>query len=608
MLEDQQIIKTKMKPFCTSAVTDKEFEQKPVQKLVYDGQCPPWYLVSSPVLGRCLPYIDDRQEEELVVEDKDYRNEMQVGRGNLTLAIHRLAGVFSLRQIGEKVFSDLLDSWWIIGIALGGATILSFLWILLMRFLTGMMVWLSIFTVLGGLCGLLAYCSYRLYFIWVSSDPVTLNSILSVSWTPYYIEEVLRLRDTWLAFTIILAIMLLIIILLVVVLRLRISLAITLIEQAAQAVGQTLSSILFPVIPFFMQLLVCGWFLLVAALLATSSEQEYRVSMQEGTNCSSHPACYRTPHQLYRPADLCSINNFSPCELACPGAACQFVKYTRSRDYSLLQAVNVFGLYWGLFFCSSFAELVLAGVFSHWYWSRGRNRLPSWPVGRALANTVAFHLGTVAFGSLVIAIIRFVRLVFEYIEKKCKKFNNEIGRFILCCCKCCLWFLEKFMRFINRNAFIMCAVNGTNFCKSAKDAFNLLMRNLLRVVVLNSVCDFLLFIGKVVIVAACGSVSYLAFGGYIPHVREEIPVLNYFFIPIIFIIIGSYLIASAFFSVYSMSVDTLFLCFLEDLERNDGSDARPYFMSKRLKKVLGKMETVQSRNSTAANIEGLRNN
>ena len=39
-----------------------------------------------------------------------------------------------------------------------------------------------------------------------------------------------------------------------------------------------------------------------------------------------------------------------------------------------------------------------------------------------------------------------------------------------------------------------------------------------------------------------------------------------------------------------MAVDTLFLCFLEDLERNDGSQQRPFYMSKSLKKILNKME------------------
>ena len=38
------------------------------------------------------------------------------------------------------------------------------------------------------------------------------------------------------------------------------------------------------------------------------------------------------------------------------------------------------------------------------------------------------------------------------------------------------------MRFVNRNAYIMCAVKGGNFCTSAKDAFRLLMRNIARLV------------------------------------------------------------------------------------------------------------------------------
>ena len=36
------------------------------------------------------------------------------------------------------------------------------------------------------------------------------------------------------------------------------------------------------------------------------------------------------------------------------------------------------------------------------------------------------------------------------------------------------------MRFVNRNAYIMCAIYGENFCASAKEAFSLLMRNAAR--------------------------------------------------------------------------------------------------------------------------------
>lgn len=98
-----------------------------------------------------------------------------------------------------------------------------------------------------------------------------------------------------------------------------------------------------------------------------------------------------------------------------------------------------------------------------------------------------YHTGTVAFGSLIIAIVRVIRVILEYIDHKLKKFENPFTRFIMCCCKCLFWCLESFLKFINKNAFIMCAVHGHNFCKSARDAFSLLLRNVVRVVVLDKV-------------------------------------------------------------------------------------------------------------------------
>ena len=68
------------------------------------------------------------------------------------------------------------------------------------------------------------------------------------------------------------------------------------------------------------------------------------------------------------------------------------------------------------------------------------------------------------------------------------------------------------------------------------------------------------------------------------------PVLHYLLTPVVAITLGSYLVTTAFFSVYSMAVNTLFICFLEDLERNDGSKERPYYMSRSLRQILGKME------------------
>ncbi|GAA6089604.1 choline transporter-like protein 4, partial [Tachysurus ichikawai] len=134
------------------------------------------------------------------------------------------------------------------------------------------------------------------------------------------------------------------------------------------------------------------------------------------------------------------------------------------------------------------------------------------------------------------------------------------------------------------------AIYGKNFCVSAKNAFSLLMRNIIRVVVLDKVTDLLLFFGKLLVVGGVGVLAFFVFSGriVIPNSSFTASSLNYYWMPIIAVVFGSYLIASGFFSVYSMCVDTLFLCFLEDLERNDGSAEKPYYMSKNLMKILNK--------------------
>ena len=79
-----------------------------------------------------------------------------------------------------------------------------------------------------------------------------------------------------------------------------------------------------------------------------------------------------------------------------------------------------------------------------------------------------------------------------------------------------------------RNAYILTAAQGSNFCKSAKQAFGLIFRNMVsrntfeykhifcvkvRVAVLDKVTDFLLFLGKLVVTAAVALLSFLYFSG-----------------------------------------------------------------------------------------------
>merc|ERR550519_3168387 len=93
-------------------------------------------------------------------------------------------------------------------------------------------------------------------------------------------------------------------------------------------------------------------------------------------------------------------------------------------------------------------------------------------------------------------------------------------------------------------------------------------------------------ISKIVVVGLCAALSFFLFSGQIQEVADELPQLNFPLLPTILISLAAYLIASAFFSVYEMAIDTLFLCFLQDLEMNDGSAEKPYYMSADMMRIL----------------------
>ena len=114
-----------------------------------------------------------------------------------------------------------------------------------------------------------------------------------------------------------------------------------------------------------------------------------------------------------------------------------------------------------------------------------------------MRTTFSHHMGTAAFGSLLIAIIQTIRAIISYIQKHGKATKNKVVEYIMCCLQCCMWCLEKVMKFMNKNAYIQTAIYGYSFCKAARCAFFLILRNILRVGAVNIVGDFVLLLGKV---------------------------------------------------------------------------------------------------------------
>ncbi|XP_077987168.1 choline transporter-like protein 2 isoform X2 [Glandiceps talaboti] len=558
--------------FITNAIT-------PFGLFEYD-LCAAYYLESKALFDRCVPsyLVDTLGNLEDALQDVnnqtliDPRTGENITGSEIQLAEKSLAIVINAQQIADRLFQDFEESWHLL---LGGlimSSILSFIWIVIMRWIAGIMVWFGILAMFV----LLIFGQYYCYSMYVELKDVP-GSDASLTFT-LNLKTYLELRDTWLAFGIILTVITLIMLLILIFLCTRIRIAIALIKEGSRAVSSMMFTLLWPIIPYLMQLVVVALWCFIAVYLATSGEATYMVTNVPtdfvGSALVNGSACI--------PEEFDNRNS---------SAICVFVEYGGDPHLFRMQIYILFGLFWMMCFCVALGQMVLAGAFASFYWAFHKPKdVPTFPVTASLGRALRYHLGSLAFGSLIIAIVKMIRVFLEYVEQKLKGADNKFAKFLIKCLKCCFWCLEKFLKFINKNAYIMIAVYGRSFCTSAKKAFFLLMRNIVRVVVLDKITDFLLFIGKMCVVLGVGVAAFYFFTGKIDWFNDlvTIPNLNYYWVPIIVIVVGTYFISSCFFSVYGMAVDTLFLCFLEDLERHDGSAEKPYYMNKELMGILNK--------------------
>ncbi|XP_050412083.2 choline transporter-like protein 2 isoform X1 [Patella vulgata] len=584
--------------------TDKS--AKSVKDLVVDEDCSAYYLKSKSVINRCLPI-----EELLNLADgvvKVGNNTLQDAENNnvtstevkealnitkvlgltpeeMDKAINVFNQFLEAQEYAEKAISDITSTWYIIVALLFLGMVVCFIWIVLMRWIAGFMIWLTILSFVCLFAGACGVCIWQ-YLIYRDKDD-------QFAFTLATIQLTFSKADFFLGTGITAGIIFAIVFLILLFLCQRIRIAISLIKEGSKAVGTMMFTLVWPIFPFVLQLLVVAFWGTVAV---------YLQSVGRGQNLADNNVTYPNGSINEAAVQKQSENLFQslPCDNSTNStgnSVCGYLKYGEG-DYTVyLQIYNLFMLFWLVNFVVALGQMTLAGAFASYYWAFNKpSDIPTFPLLSSFYRCFRYHLGTLAFGSLLIAIVQLIRVFLEYVDHKLKGTENPAAKFLLKCLKCCFWCLEKFLKFLNKNAYIMTAIYGKNFCISAKNAFSLILRNIVRVVVIDKVTDFLLFVSKLVVVALTGVAAFFFFDGRITFLTQYTPTLNFYFVPIIIVVLGTYIIASCFFSVYNMAVDTLFLCFLEDLERNDGSTGKPYYMSKDLMKIIGKKNVVGDKN------------
>ena len=144
-----------------------------------------------------------------------------------------------------------------------------------------------------------------------------------------------------------------------------------------------------------------------------------------------------------------------------------------------VQMYHFFGLLWTNNLINAISMCTIAGAVSRFYWKAHS----LFPVAGAFYNCFRFHFGSLCFGSLIIAIVQFVRACLAYLDSKTKALQdkNKALKVAFKVVQVCMYCVEKVLKFISKNAYIMIAMKGKSFCGATFEAFGLLFANLAQV-------------------------------------------------------------------------------------------------------------------------------
>ncbi|CAJ1341913.1 unnamed protein product [Effrenium voratum] len=257
--------------------------------------------------------------------------------------------------------------------------------------------------------------------------------------------------------------------------------------------------------------------------------------------------------------------------------------------------VSFFNYLWNSALNIAIGQCIIAGAVCVWFFTPNNAKGSKSAVKTSVYNVFRFHLGSLAFGAFIIAVIQLIRYMMKYYEKQAQAQKNRILVMILRCLQCVIWCFEKCVKFLNKNAYIQIALMGTNFCTSAKKAFFLIMRNVLRFGTVAILGSMIHMIGILFIVAATTIVGYFILSGLHPKMAPAVPMIIYFML--------SYVVARLFTSIFELAVDTTLQCFLCCEEMNIAEMGDDGFVPSQLAPWLDKSQPPESASKKTVDAE-----
>jgi len=363
-------------------------------------------------------------------------------------------------------------------------------------------------------------------------------------------------------------------IILVICFRSRIQLAIALNKVAAEFVMHNVTVLAVPIVQVIIGLMwIIGWMASASFLLSQVSDgytpKGYYATYAEAYGIDGEGFTSGTPGACTDKWPTGFVWKDSDC-LDGKCWRCAPPRYVLDVRF----AISFFSFLWNNAFLIAAGQCIIAGAVGAWFFTPNAEKGKKSTTMIGVRNTFRYHLGSIAFGSLIIAIIQFIRYVMKYFEKQAEAQKNMVMKYILKCLQCCMWCFEKCMKFLNKNAYIQIALLGTPFCTSAKKAFFLILRNALRFATVAILSGVINSIGFICITVGTAVLGYIYLNAMHPEISPLFPLFVYTCV--------GYVVGKLYMNVFGLAVDTSLQCVIAAEELNHNGD----FVPKALKNFL----------------------
>lgn len=235
-----------------------------------------------------------------------------------------------------------------------------------------------------------------------------------------------------------------------------------------------------------------------------------------------------------------------------------------------------FGFIWMLELVNAVGQFSVSYAVVSWYYTPLPKDHVQWCLtGRGAMYGLTMHLGTCAMGAFLIALCRALRAICEYLSGEAKSEGNQVVACIMACVAGCIHCIEKCIAFINKNAYIDCAINSNNFCMAARNAFEFITRESIAISLLNGACYVFVMAGTILISLGTSWSAYelITKVGRWTDQNSDQYISSPLFVAVLIALMAGF-IAHSFMVVFDHTADTLLYTFCWNKDNGHNSVVR----------------------------------